>query len=132
MKILKLIADWGHGRKPENTRTYDDIPPEEREYAGLWYLHGELENLVGYDKAIVTNLKEGGFSKTSSEFGNTMCVDEIIPVEIEGISQPCIGYFWTTDNTGDSWIQRGLVCLKSDTEGCKYAESKYNEKARRL
>lgn len=127
MKILRLIADWRYGNKPSNTRTFEDIPLEEREYASFWYLHGKLEELVGYDKATVTNLKEGGFGKISEEYGYMMCLDGIVPVEIEGIPDPCVGYFWITEYT-DIWVQRGLVCLKSDLEGCEYAERKYKEK----
>lgn len=134
MKILKLIADWRYGNKPKDTRDYEDIDPNEREYASFWYLHGKLQELVGYDKAIVTNLKEGGFGKISKEYGYMMCFNGIVPVEIEGIPEPCVGYFWTTKLYGvnNYWIQRGLVCLKSDSEGCKEAETKYKEKARKL
>lgn len=127
MKILRLIADWRYGNKPSNTRDYEDIDPNEREYANFWYLHGKLEELVGYDKAAVTNLREGGFGKDSKEYGYMMCFDGIVPVEIEGIPDPCVGYFWITKYT-DTWVQRGLVCLKSDLEGCEYAEHKYKEK----
>ena len=157
MKILKLIADWNYRKKkPENNRSYDDIPPEERDNNSWWYLHGKLTDIVGYDKAIVTNCKSGGFSKNTINAGVIsgniveslspnyptcmMCLDGIVNVEIEGIPEPCVGYFWTTNHRNvywegkayDFWDQRGLVCLKSDIEGCKYAESKYNEKARRL
>ena len=83
MKTLKLIADWRSGYKPENSRSFEEIPPDEREYAGFWYLHGDLEDLVGYDKATVTNLMKGKFGKLSKEYGYMMCVDGIIPVEIE-------------------------------------------------
>lgn len=131
MKILKLIADWRYGNKPKDTRDYEDIDPNEREYASFWYLHGKLEELVGYDKATVTNLREGEFGKDSKEYGYMMCLDGIVPVEIEGIPDPCVGYFWITEYT-DIWVQRGLVCLKSDLEGCEYAESKYKEKASSL
>lgn len=126
-KILKLIADWRYGNKPKDTRDYEDIDPNEREYASFWYLHGKLEELVGYDKATVTNLREGGFGKNSEEYGYMMCFDGIVPVEIEGIPDPCVGYFWITEYT-DTWVQRGLVCLKSDLSGCEYAEHKYKEK----
>ena len=131
-RVLKLVADWKYGTKPEGTRDLEDIPPEEKEYSSFWYLHGELENLVEYDKAMVSNLTEGGCGKASTVFGYTMSVEGIIPVEIEGISEPCIGYFWTVQTDNSSWIQRGLVCLKSDVGSCKYAEFKYNTKSKFL
>ncbi len=156
MNTLKLIADWRYGNKPSNTRSYDDIPPEERDNNSWWYLHGKLTDIVGYDKATTTNCKSGGFSKDTINWseieGNIVtslssdvptsqiCIDGIVDVEIEGISEPCIGYFWTVnkrliywnDKSYNYWEQRGMVCTKSDYESCKYAESKYKEKASRL
>ena len=40
MNTLKLIV---------SNENLDDIPAEERDWNSWWYLHGELENLVGYD-----------------------------------------------------------------------------------
>ena len=65
-----------------------------------------------------------------------MYVNGIIDVEIEGINEPCVGYFWTTydkkiyweGKAYDFWEQRGLVCLKSDEEGCKDAKTRYDLK----
>lgn len=154
--ILKLIAVWDYKKKPKNTKTYEEIPPEERDNNSWWYLHGKLTDLVGYDKAISTNCKSGGFSKETINWseieGNVVtslsndfptsqiCIDGIVDVEIEEIEEPCVGYFWTTNNRliywegkpYDYWEQRGLVCLKSDIEGCKYAKEKYEEKSTKL
>ena len=52
-RILKLIAEWKFGGKPEGTREYNDIRPEERDNNSWWYLHGKLQSFVGYDKATV-------------------------------------------------------------------------------
>lgn len=123
-----------------------------------WYLHGKLEGLCHYDKAVVLNLSEfpeyqGDTLKWTSIIGNIaevnkfeknkeMKINDIIPVQVIGIDKPCIGYFWTTDErtitakckngkTKDfqHWCQRGLVCLSEDIEACKYSKKKYQEKS---
>lgn len=156
MKTLKMIADWRYNNQPEGTRTYEDIPKEEKDWNSWWYLHGKLEDFVHYDKATVTNCLSGGFAR---ETINSACIinnkvesladwmplhkmylNDIVNVEIEGIDKPCIGYFWTTPDITvywegkpyKTWQQRGLVCFKDDTEACEYAKKKYEEKTRIL
>ena len=155
-RVLKLVADWRYGTKPEGTRGFDEIPVEERDCNSWWYLHGKLAEIVGYDKAMATNCKSGGFAKDTINWseidGDTvinvsdkipthkMYVNGIIDVEIEGINEPCVGYFWTTydkkiyweGKAYDFWEQRGLVCLKSDEEGCKDAKTRYDLKCKFL
>lgn len=133
-------------------------------YNNWWYLHGELENILHYDKASVINAKEcpelvkmipyvselrfgvkDEFWKGTVDKINLvphLYINDIIECEVIGIEEECIGYFWTTEElplkifsktgeifTGTLWKQRGLVCFKSDAEGCKYALRKYKEKA---
>ena len=159
-KVLKMIADWRYGDKPKNTREYEDIPVNERDNNSWWYLHGELQSFVHYDKATVTNCESGGFGVETInprkldgdqveeiDEENPTCymihLDGIVEVEVEGIDKPCIGFFWTTksrcyekiywkDEPYEWWEQRGLVCFKDDTEACKYAFQKYREKAQCL
>ena len=151
MKVLKMIADW-HSEKPEGTRNYDDIPMEERDHNSWWYLHGNLEELVRYDKATVTNCLSGGFSRPTVPYGfirgnkvneivdykpwHMMYLNGKVDVEIEGVDKPCVGWFWTEDERTiywqdkpyQAWHQRGLVCLVDDVDGCQYAEQVYNER----
>lgn len=153
METLKIIADWCYGKKPQGTRSYEDIPDEERDWNSGWYLHGKLEELVKFDKALVTNCKSGGFYKKTINYKkivgdkvieitkrkpkHMMCFDGIVDVEVEGIPEPCIGYFWTDSyytvywrkRPYQIWRQRGLVCLKSDIKGCEYAKQKYEERS---
>lgn len=151
MNILRLVAFSVKGNIIGTTKL-EDIPAEERDWNSWWYLHGKLTDLTGYDKATTINCKSAGYTKETinvnsicSEVPDSfpctmMCINGIVPVEIEGISESCIGYFWTTNNRKvkwqekeyDFWDQRGLVCLKSDQEGCEYAEKKYKEKPKRL
>lgn len=116
-----------------------------------WYLHGELESKVGYDKGIIVShehlLKKNiSFKKNNNENGSQLWVsdpdsfkevyyleDGIYNVNILGINKPCIGYFWTNfkqyDNiVGDYPEMRGLVVFKDDIEGNEYAKKCYKEK----
>ena len=152
-KMLKMIADWRFNEKPEGTRDWEDIVPDERDNNSWWYLDGVLESIVHYDKATVTNCKSGGFGvetinwrsisgdkvteiETEKPMIYRMCFDGIVDVEIEGIDKPCIGYFWTTNHQViywegkpyEHWDQRGLVCLQTDFEACERAERKMKQK----
>lgn len=126
-----------------------------------WYIHGKLEEALHYDKASIINAKEcQDFIKMVPEFNEMkknkgiwtgtvnsfnfipyLYIDGVIECEVIGINEPCIGYFWITNEypmiltskskeiyKGTYWDQRGLVCLKSDEEGCNFALKKYNEK----
>lgn len=134
-------------------KSLDEVPIDELDHNNWWYLHGKLEEIVGYDKAVATNCKSAGYSiptihwremhgnKVISVFDpqiiHAMHINAIIPVEVEGIDEQCIGFFWTTyehdvywnDVKYPQWEQRGLVCLMSDKEACKYAFKKFDEKS---
>ena len=155
-KILKMIADWRYSEKPKGTRDYDDIPVDEMDWNSWWYLHGELESFVHYDKATVTNCMSGGFSRETINYASIagdevkriadwrprhmMCFDGVVDVEIEGIDRPCKGYFWTNryrmvywkGKPYEIWDQRGLVCFADDKESCEYAKQKMESKANNL
>ena len=121
-----------------------------------WYLHRELEDVCGYDKAIIYNMDEfpeyvketfnwstirNGISHEPLGFHKEMYFNGIMPVEVYGINKPCIGYFWVTQeesciNTYNNvetpyniWNQQGLVCFESDLEGRNYALKKYLNKS---
>lgn len=152
MAKLKLL--------PYYHENYDSIAKEAVKtgnfiWGSWWYLHGKLEDILGYDKASVINAKEcpeyirmiHGIDSLS---GNKaiipeLYINDIIECEVVGVEEPCIGYFWTTNEWATTissesgecfdnphWDQRGLVCLKSDVEGCEYALKKYKEKSRSL
>lgn len=151
--VLKMNVD-GEPWVPKKYRgNYKAVPKDELDCNSWWYLHGKLESLVGYDKAYTTNCKTAGYAKEtinwSSIGGNTvrelredgrltrweMHVNGIIPVEVKGVKEPCVGYFWTEEWSpvwyeGISyphWLQRGLVCLESDTEACAYAQECFDD-----
>lgn len=133
-KTLHIIPDLYYAGSEDYTKKIENVPMEERDNAGFWYLHGKLEELLGFDKAIISNCKTLGISKPF-KYGdnlttNKLYLNGIYPCEVEGIEEPCVGYFWATDEVdGYRWMQRGLVCLKSDETACQYAEKKMNEKS---
>ena len=111
-KILKMVCD----SNPDSQNLIQKAQEENKfnlDRNSWWYLHGELEDLCHYDKAVVLNLSEfpeyqGDTLKWTSIIGNIaemnkfeknkqMKINDIIPVQVIGIDKPCIGYFWTTD-----------------------------------
>ena len=125
------------------------------DHSSGWYLHGKLEDMCGYDLATIYNMSEflenikmtlrwGTMVNDKTEidtldfFGKSY-LHGIYPVEVYGIQEECVGYFWITDEREciasvptpegkikfTDWYQRGLVCLKSDLEAIKYAEDCY-------
>ena len=160
MKTLEVFVaqDEASWVDEKYTADYDSIPKDELGGCSRgWYLHYELEHLVGFDIAYPTNCKSAGYAKAtiaSAVIGGnqvqkiyeeegirwSMYINGIIPVKVKGVDQPCIGYFWITDEhpiyyKGDAyphWEQRGLICLESDTDGRADALKKYNEKRERV
>ena len=144
------IIDW-------NNPGRDKLNPQDIFYNNWWYFHGKLETILGYDKGIM--YKCNSFKEVpivdSAYFRNGIWHAECetlklrkeaylngeFPVEVDTISKPCVGFFWTTDEhpyevttkTGDLWAgtmyyQRGLVCLKDDVKACNYAKECLKQK----
>ena len=155
-RVLKIIPAWRSSNEPKKKTPFREIKPEERDNNSWWYLDGDLEEFVGYDKAIVSNCKSGGFAKetikwfeilgdkvTSADISKpfyNMCLDGEVDVEVEGISRPCKGFFWTVnhrdvyhqDKKYEIWDQRGLVCFADDKEACDRARTRMNNKERHI
>ena len=151
METLKMTAYWNNPR-PAGVQDPSEVPYIETDKSSWWYLHGELTKITGYDKAIVTNVKSGGFSKDTIDWeeidGNkvksvnsetpipVMCVTGVVPVKIDGIDRECLGYFWTDDvhkirwkrKSWSYWTQRGVVVLKDNKEDVEYAERLFKER----
>ena len=151
LKFCVLDESWVDSKHKGD---YKSVPKDDRGYNWWWYLHGELDCLVGYDKAYPINCKSSGNAKETINWSEISCskvkqlrddgnltrweiyINGIIPVQVKGVDKPCIGYFWTTNEHDIEWEgkkypyweQRGLVCLESDSEGRKYALEKLNEK----
>lgn len=146
MTTLKII--------PVTNPDISNFELADRRY-GFWYLHGDLESLCRYDIGYFYEFPEESKETLDWKVLN-MDVTEvtefipvkasylqgIYPVEVYGIEEKCVGYFWITEErdilakntkTGEErafkiWTQRGLVCLESDVQGNKDAKKKYIEK----
>ena len=128
LKIIPCVDDYKEKLK--------SINPEELDNAGLWYLHGELESLLHFDKGVITNCKSLGLLKECEIEGEEpfqkLHLNDIVKCKVDGIEGDCTGFFWTIDRDEDYWCQRGLVVLDSDTEWYNDATKKYEEKRKML
>lgn len=150
--VLEVVVDDASWVDAKYSTDYDSIPRDEIGFGG-WYLHGKLEDLVGYDIAYATNCRTAGYSRETINYSvirggkvveleeggklrHEMHINDIVPVKVKGVEESCIGYFWTIVLTevqyeGELYTiyrQRGLVCLESDQEGREYALTAFKEK----
>lgn len=163
MEKIKILPHFSE-------EVYNNVPKEIRRIAesnkyshcGGWYLHGHLEEEIGYDIASFYNvpnelLKEsadwctikGGrdeYGRPSGELRSdkkTLVphINGVYECEVYGIDVPCVGYFWTTDerevNFGNGivkpvWNQRGLVVFFNDEDANAYARSMMSKKCNYL
>ena len=155
MKKLKIICNWD----PEfdNVVTLERYKEGDTDRNSWWYLDGQLERECGYDKGTVYNLSEHpdlrketlDWSAISGDCAEVrsytkhfeMHADGEFEVEVHGIKEECIGIFWTTrermvkTDKGISfkvWDQRGLVCMKTDTEAIERARRKRAQRTENL
>lgn len=152
-RTLKMVAWTCGGDNAFGTMNYEDIDEKEMDDNSWWYLHGKLEEMAGYDKATCINCREIGISFPTINWTgingsevieiredepeiNRMHFTGVIDVDINGLDEPCVGFFWVTDEKivqykdrlYPLWKQRGLVCLKSDKKAIEYAQKKWVEK----
>jgi hypothetical protein len=151
--VLKVVVDCVSWVSSRYTTPWEQIPEDQQDNNSWWYLHGKLEDRVRYDKATAINCLDAGYSTDALNYAGyrgeeakirnpenllrkEMRVNGIIPVKVKGIKEMCVGYFWTIEcrplryngKQYPCWEQRGLVCLKSDTEGREDALRKYTER----
>lgn len=141
-KILKIAAIQIDGTVLEQEEAlkhlnkFTDTLDKDKDtiISGWWYLHGELEDKVGYDKGAFLNLEEDMveiencyFKGNDKYFNVVLLKDGIYDVEVIGFDRPCVGYFWI-DRKYNTPECRGLICFKDDTSAVMYARQKYTEK----
>ena len=166
MEKIKILPNYAF-----NEEAYNNVPKEIREivesrkysHCSGWYLHGHLEDEMGYDIADfydVPNelLKESAdwctirgrisdnFEKAYGELRSdkkTLVphINGVYECEVYGTDEPCVGYFWTTDEQdvdfGNGivkpvWHQRGLVVFRNDVDANAYARSMMAERCESL
>ena len=165
MEKIKILTNYAF-----NEEAYNNVPKEIREivesrkysHCSGWYLHGRLEDEIGYDIAYfydVPNelLKEsadwcairGSRNEYGKAYGELRSdkktlvphINGVYECEVYGTDVPCVGYFWTTGEQdvdfGNGivkpvWKQRGLVVFFNDGDANAYARSKMSTKCEYL
>ena len=119
---------------------------EGRYFWNSFYLHGELENIIGYDLCVVVNEPELDLEEYPVYHSPTRLVKHCLlkdegkfEVEVKGINEKCIGYFWKcfSENENKPGIyyhasQRGYICLERDREAVEQAAINYIEQPLRI
>lgn len=155
MEKIKILPDFCYRED-----MYNNVPKEIREivksnkypHSGGWYLHGQLEDEMGYDIASFYDvpkelLKESADWKTIRGIRGELRSDKktmvthingVYECEVYGTDEPCLGYFWTVDEKeidfGNGivkpvWQQLGLIVFSNDRDANAYARSKMSEKS---
>jgi hypothetical protein len=159
--MLHLIPDFCYNQneslEEKAKALLKEVDNKELDHNSWWYLHGELDDLVGYDKGTFVNCKSEGLSRQTVrwlEIRGNRCTEYkdieryelyangIFDVFVEVLNIKARAYLWTTeermiqytkpDGTIDffpHWVQRGLVVLPDDKEGNEDAVRAYMKKA---
>jgi hypothetical protein len=119
MKTLTIIPQFANGNIYKNYSDKDTIRPS------YCYLHGELENLVGYD--IFYILKD---DLSEKEINEDWLSDEFEPGIYPAIfeDKECTFFYWKCELNRP----HGLVVLNSDTTGYEDALKKYTMKKKSI
>lgn len=166
MEKIKILPDYPFNKEAY----YNNVPKEIREivesnkypHRNSWYLHGRLEEEMGYDIAHfydVPNelLKESADWFTIKRIGDNYekaygklrsdkktlspHINGVYECEVYGTDEPCVGYFWTSEEEevdfGNGivkpvWRQRGLVVFFNDGDANAYARSMMSKKSEHL
>ena len=96
--------------------TAPDLPEGQR-YYGLdrIYLHGEIENVAGYD--LIVSLT--GFNVETGVYP--------VVINANGITYGCTAYIWEIDD-----LPRGYVILNTDKDSNKFALDRFAQKSERI
>lgn len=121
MEKLIVAAIQVDGSFYDEETKYEELSEDIKNSGQWWYLHGELEEDVGYDKGLILNIKPEQLEKRL-HLPDINLKGEY-EVEVKGINKPCIGYFWIDSMK----LGRGFVCYKDDSEGLEYAKRKFKE-----
>lgn len=138
------------GMSIEESKALDkELEQRMKEGKYLWnsfYLHGELEEIIGYDLCVVVNESELDLEEYPVYHSPTRLVKHCLlkdegkfEVEVKGINEKCIGYFWKSFAEDESKpgvyyraSQRGYICLERDKEAVEQAHQVYLKRALRI
>lgn len=128
MSELKIVPTGGPG--------YGGELPYEKDrllFGDWWYLHGKLEEDMGYDKAYFLDIpKEHTVLQYIDKhpFVETN-LNGFFEVDVEGTNKHCVGFFWPV-LSGNVIQQRGLVVYWDDLEALMDAQEKYMNRSSHL
>ena len=150
-----MICNWD--KDYDKIITQEKLKNGDIDLNSWWYLDGRLERECEYDKGTVYNLSEfSNLRKETLDWSSIsgdraevrsytkhfeMHADGEFEAEMYGVKEECIGIFWTTRErlVGTQkgikfkvWDQRGLVCMKTDTEAIERARRKRMERTENL
>lgn len=122
MEKIKILPDFSF-----NEEAYNNVPKEIRKivesnkysHCSGWYLHGHLQNEMGYDiadfydvpnellkeSADWCTIKRGISDNYEKAYGELRSdkktlvpyINGVYECEVYGTDVPCVGYFWTTE-----------------------------------
>lgn len=158
MKKIKILPDFRFNEDARNSVPQEILNAER--FHDYWYLHGHLEDEIGYDIATMYDVPAELLKETadysSYGYGNDKMatgklrsenpvfrphLNGVYECEVYGVSTPCVGYFWTTDEMDvlfdkkvikPVWRQRGLVVFSNDGDANAYARAMMSEKSDNL
>lgn len=132
MKKLILLGDnYLHLLEDlQDERTKKINESKEFIQANNWFFDGELETMLKYDKGVILNygdfnliVKRCWFNGNNRFFKVVSIPTGVYEVEVVGINEPCIGYFYVEDLTIPELL--GYVVLKRDTEAVNRAKEAF-------
>lgn len=138
------------GMSIEETKALnEEIERRMKENRLVWasfYLHGKLEEIIGYDLCVVVNESELDLEEYPVYHTSTRLVKHCLlkdegrfEVEVKGINEKCVGYLWKEVSEDESKpgvyhraSQRGYICLERDKESVEQAHQVYLERSLRI
>ena len=154
-KILHITAFLRDGKTLYRSHYPEaDSIPDREWFPGYYKFHGKIREL-GIDQGFAPNCEDFGCVEyeldcewiehgevQSVHWGfkrRAMRLNGIVDVEVEGVSKPCKGYFWTKEAVVSFegkrypiWEQHGLVVYADDVEGNKDALEIYDKAERTI
>ena len=95
----------------------DEAMSQGHKVAIIQYLHGTVQEKMGYDIAACLNAEE------CADFDKERWIPGIYDAEVVDYQKPCRAYLWNV-----SGRSRGLIVDIEDKEGVRSAEEAYNNK----
>ena len=118
---LKLVVSEPRSFAGVDLKKYqsqiDEAMSQGHKVAIIQYLHGTVQEKMGYDIAACLNVEE------CADFEKERWIPGVYDVEVVDYQKPCRAYLWNV-----SGRYRGIIVDIEDKEGVRSAEKAYNNK----